>query len=56
MSDARPDLLRSTPLLDFQHPDIERLITDRDWRALSVRARIGAVYDFVRNEVASATT
>ena len=52
MSDPPPVLLSSTPLLDFQHPDIERLITDRDWRALSLRDRIGAVYDFVRNEVA----
>lgn len=51
MSDTPPVLLRSTPLLDFQHSDIERLITDRDWRALAVRDRIGAVYDFVRNEI-----
>ena len=52
MSDAPPPLLRSTPLLDFQNPGVERLVADRDWRSLALRDRIGAVYDFVRNEVA----
>lgn len=52
MSDAPSPLLHSTPLLDFQHPDVERLVADRGWRALPLRDCIGAVYDFVRNEVA----
>jgi|JRYF01.1.fsa_nt_gb hypothetical protein len=52
MSDAPASLLRSTPLLDIQHPDIERLVVVRGWRALPMRERIGAVYDFVRDEVA----
>jgi hypothetical protein len=45
-------LLAATPLLDFHHPDIEALVTRRGWRALPVPQRIGAVYDFVRNEIA----
>ncbi len=45
-------LLRATPLLDFDHPAIERLVRERGWRALPQRERIGAVYDFVRNEIA----
>jgi hypothetical protein len=45
-------LLRTTTLLDFDHPYIERLVVDRGWRALPERDRIGAVYDFVRNEIA----
>ena len=45
-------LLRPTPLLNFGNPYIERLVTDRNWRALPERERIGAAYDFVRNEIA----
>lgn len=52
MPEAPSHLLRCTPLLDFRHPDIERLISDRGWPALALRERIGAIYDFVRNEIA----
>lgn len=52
MSDAMHPLLAATPLLDIHHPDIEALVADRGWRALSHYDRIGAVYDFVRNEIA----
>ena len=44
--------LRPTPLLDFDHPAIEQLVRERGWRALPTHERIGAVYDFVRNEIA----
>lgn len=46
------NLLKPTPLLDFNHPGIESLIATRGWRALPKHERIGAVYDFVRNEIA----
>jgi transglutaminase-like putative cysteine protease len=52
MSDTPASLLRNTPLLDTQHPAIERLVAERGWRVLPMRERIGAVYDFVRNEIA----
>ena len=52
MSDAFTSLLRRTPLLDFQHPAIDALLAGRGWRALPLHERIGAVYDFVRNEIA----
>jgi len=52
MTDAPSHLLRCTPLLDFRHPEIERLISDRRWSALALRQRIGAIYDFVRDEIA----
>lgn len=45
-------LLAATPLLDVTHPDIEALIDRRGWRALPERERIGAIYDFVRNDIA----
>ncbi len=52
MSDAMHTLLAATPLLDLHHPDVEALVTARGWRSLAPYDRIGAVYDFVRNEVA----
>lgn len=50
--DAQPRLLQPTTLLDFAHPAIEGLVVQRGWRQLPVFERIGAVYDFVRNEIA----
>lgn len=50
--DALPRLLQPTTLLDFAHPAIEGLVAQRGWRQLPVFERIGAVYDFVRNEIA----
>lgn len=43
--------LSHTPLLNFQAAPIQKLITDKGWRSLSQSARIGAAYDFVRNEI-----
>lgn len=45
-------LLASTKLLDFDAEPIARLINNRGWRAMEEFDRIGAVYDFVRNEIA----
>lgn len=50
--DAQPRLLQPTTLLDFAHPAIEGLVVQRGWRQLQIFERIGAVYDFVRNEIA----
>ena len=52
MSDAMHPLLAATPLLDVHHPGLEALVARRGWRTLSPYNRIGAVYDFVRNEIA----
>lgn len=43
--------LRATPILDFHASEITTLIAQRGWMALSVYDRIGAVYDYVRNEI-----
>ncbi len=45
-------LLRPTALLDFRTPAIENLVAEREWRLLPEYERIGAVYDFVRDEIA----
>ncbi|WP_100641853.1 transglutaminase-like domain-containing protein [Alteromonas facilis] len=43
--------LTNTPILDFQHSSIQQLVAERAWQALPAYERIGAVYDFVRNEI-----
>lgn len=43
--------LLETPLLDFNSPSIQALIKSRGWRELPQGARIGAAYEFVRNEI-----
>ncbi|MCA0320423.1 MAG: transglutaminase family protein [Proteobacteria bacterium] len=52
MTDAAAPHLRPTTLLDFGHPSLRLLIETREWRNLPERERIGAVYAFVRDEVA----
>ncbi|MEM5469800.1 MAG: transglutaminase-like domain-containing protein [Paracoccaceae bacterium] len=44
-------LLSATKILNFDNPSINRLVRDRGWSALTTHERIGAVYDFVRNEI-----
>lgn len=43
--------LEPTTIADYGHPSIQRLIDTRRWRDLSPYARVGAAYDFVRDEV-----
>lgn len=48
----RPELLQATPILDYTHPGIQALIAQRGWKVLAERERIGAIYAFVRDEIA----
>ncbi len=43
--------LSATSLLDYESPSIQSLIEDRGWMKLAAREKIGAAYDFVRNEI-----
>ncbi len=45
------EYLRPTPLLDHEHPSLQRLVEERGWRALTESERIGAVYAYVRDEI-----
>ena len=45
-------LLAPTRLLDFDAGRIAGLIEDRGWRDMAAFDRIGAIYDYVRNETA----
>lgn len=44
--------LAPTRILDFESPAIERLVSAYGWRELPEGERIGAIYDFVRDEIA----
>ena len=43
--------LLESQLLNFRQANIQRLIQDRGWHQLNEYDRIGAAYDFVRNEI-----
>ena len=45
------ELTATTPLLDYVAPSIQSLIIDRGWRDMSGFDQIGALHDFVRNEI-----
>ena len=45
------ELTKPTDLLDYKSPQIQQLILERGWQALPEFERIGAIYDFVRNEI-----
>ncbi|RSN26775.1 transglutaminase [Amycolatopsis sp. WAC 04169] len=43
--------LRQTPLLDYAHPALRKLMTDRGWAGGDEYTRISAIYTFVRDEI-----
>lgn len=43
--------LGQTPMLDYQHPALARLIEAKRWRDLPEHQRIGAIYDLARDEI-----
>jgi hypothetical protein len=47
-----PGLTEATPLLDFHTPTLVHLVQQRGWQALPVHERVGAVYQFVRDDMA----
>ncbi len=51
MSTLASDFTAPTPLLDYAHPGLQALVAERGWAALPEHERIGAIYDFVRNEI-----
>lgn len=46
-----PNNLRPTRLLDLDTPSLQALVRERCWRELPERERIGAIYEFVRDEI-----
>ena len=48
---TQSSLLESTQMLDFQAEAIISLLESKGWKNLSQYERIGAAYDFVRNDI-----
>ena len=42
---------KATPLLNYDHSAIAEIVARRDWLQLAEYERIGAVYNFVRDEI-----
>ncbi|MCW8832587.1 MAG: transglutaminase-like domain-containing protein [Colwellia sp.] len=51
MAKLSKDYLIETPMLDFNHPQIQTLIEQRRWRNLSSFDAVGAIYSYVRDEI-----
>lgn len=47
----RRRVLATTALLDFKHPSVDALLQTRGWPQLAETERIGAAYNFVRDEI-----
>jgi transglutaminase-like putative cysteine protease len=45
------DYLQETSMLDFMHPHIQSLVDKKEWKKLSQYDAIGAIYNYVRDEV-----
>ena len=45
------ELLKPTAMLDYENPQIVKLVEDNLWASMPMYDGIGAVYDFVRNGV-----
>lgn len=44
-------LTQSTDLLDFHHPEIQKLLRERGWARLGEAEKIKSIYNFVRDEI-----
>lgn len=51
MRNSIQQYLEATRMLDFHHPRIRALTGERGWRHLTPYEAIGAVYEFVRDEI-----
>ncbi|MGF1755771.1 transglutaminase family protein [Vibrio makurazakiensis] len=51
MNELSKDYLQETPMLDFNHPYIQKLVEKEEWKKLSQYDAIGAIYDYVRDKV-----
>ena len=43
--------LKKTPMVNYDAAPIKDLIRSRGWETLDTFSRIGAIYDYVRNEI-----
>lgn len=43
--------LVKTPILDFKHTTIQKLIISRGWKTLEIKEKVKAIYNFVRDDI-----
>ncbi|NOI74445.1 transglutaminase family protein [Vibrio coralliilyticus] len=51
MSEQSNNYLQETSMLDYMHPHIQSLVEKKEWKKLSQYDAIGAIYNYVRDEV-----
>lgn len=51
MKGVNPVYLNETPILDFNSKKISSLVQEMSWRSLSEYEKIGAAYNFVKNNI-----
>jgi len=51
MSQAANEHLTTTTMLNYRHPTIQELIDQQGWRQLTQYDAIGAIYNFVRDDI-----
>lgn len=51
MNQSGEDLLTTTSMLDFTHPDIQALVEQKGWQQLSKYDAIGEIYHYVRDDI-----
>ncbi|GGK55647.1 transglutaminase-like domain-containing protein [Amphritea balenae] len=51
MNQSGEDLLTTTSMLDFTHPDIQALVEQKGWQQLSRYDAIGEIYHYVRDDI-----
>lgn len=51
MQATENEYLKTTGMLDYKHPEIQKLVEQRGWKQLSQYDAIGAIYSFVRDDI-----
>tara|TARA_B100001245_G_C22861525_1_gene414245 strand:- start:419 stop:1153 length:735 start_codon:yes stop_codon:yes gene_type:complete len=51
IENQRNNYLRSSTILDFEHPSIQKLIQHKGWKQLTDSQKIGSIYNFVRDDI-----
>ncbi|GAA5317058.1 MAG: transglutaminase-like domain-containing protein [Candidatus Pelagadaptatus aseana] len=51
MNHPQDDYLKTTSMLDFEHPSIRALISEKGWQRLSKYDATGEIYKFVRDDI-----
>jgi len=45
------NLLKETKILDFNHPSIQNLIKEREWKDMELKEQVSGIYNFVKDDI-----